>query len=1764
MKPRNFTVKTAFSRLLAVACGLLVGMQSALAGLSLPNSPLFISLVTEPPLVLLTMGRDHKLFYEAYNDVSDLDQDGNIDVGYKPNDIDYFGYFDSFKCYEYDNTSTDVFRPTSTTTDKTCAGALEWSGDFLNYVTTARMDAIRKVLYGGYRSLDTDSATYLERTHVPQDAHSWGKEYNGLSEGYDIRDYSPLSLPPVGKRHLFANTSLNISGDDDVYEPPLMRVLTNSSFRVWDWLSIERPVADSQCGIPKQNCVPSTGGPSNKFSIIPASATDGTSNVSLQLYDIRNYDASPICDYGSDQARCVGARSESEMDKVEQFGINASAVFPATPNSPFAIDTANNVDFPNTDIYSQTDDYLLYITGTLNISSAGDYEFAVDGDDAVDLHIDLNNNFSFADANEDVAFYYGLHGFDGSVDSAPSNASTPFKTTTITLTPGSYRFRIRLTERGGGAGVKLYWAPPGGAGISILADFEVRTEVCVAGLLEENCLLYPDGNYKPTGILHDFGGDDEMKFGLLTGSYTNNLSGGVMRKLMGTFTDEYDADDGTYNSTVGIVKTIDRLREIGFNTSETHNSNCGFIFNKPITERGNNGNGICRWWGNPIAEMMYEGLRYFAGKASPTSEFNYTSGGDDADLGLPLPTWDDPYDTSTGGSENCAIPLQLVISDINPSYDSDELPGVNSNFLRRSLSDALSGIDVETLAKGISTFEDANNDTGDDDISGSHFIGQLNGDIDFAPTPKDITHLGEIRGLAPEEPSKEGSYYSASVAAFGKQNDIHPIADGDQNVQTVAVAIASPLPKFEIPIRDGQIITLVPFAKSVGGASVPGGDGTSGEFKPTNTIVDFYVDTIVNTNTDNIDSSINGGLPYYKFRINYEDAEQGADHDMDAIAIYEIQVNDNGTPTDKSDDLLQIGLISEYAAGSVKQHMGYIISGTTSDGIYLEIRDADTGSGSDVDYFLDTPDTSDNDASFADGTFLPLNTTASPRTFTPGTDDAATLLNDPLWYAAKWGGFIDEEPDIADATYVPEPDKDSEWDDDGDGVPDSYFLVTNAGTLQDQLRKAFERITELTGASASSVAINSTVLRSTSRLYQATFSTGNWEGELTAYTLTESAELDTVAWTANTQLDSQGASGRNIFTMIERSGTDTPIEFLQPPTSGDNTDLATALEAGATGQLVDELTVGNIDGVDIINYLRGDQSKEQSETNGVFRNRSVLLGDIVGGSPVSMGADNFQYDNLPDDPVDPNDEASTYNAYVNTKFNRFTDASNNEFSVIFTSSNDGMIHAFQDTTDTTGIGPAGQEVFAYVPKVLHSSIATFADPFYQHRFFADASPSVFDAFVDTGSGSKQWATLLSGTLGLGERAMYALNVSDPLNFDVDDILWEIDSSDFPQMGYITHSTAIVRLQNGRWGVVVGNGFNSDNQTAQLLIFDAEDGSLIKAIDTGVGSGGSPNGLSQPFILDEDGDRIADFVYAGDLLGNLWKFDISNVNDGLWAIYNESSGGSSKVPLFTAVDGSGDTQPITTRPVVVKNTAAGGYVILFGTGKYLETGDNIIPSSPQVQSFYGIHDDQSTLEATSGRTRLYEQLITEEIDIFLADDPDTVEDESLTLISRARLTTEDRFDYTSYDGWFVDLATPVEISGGTTYEALGERVIANPLSRFERVTFVTFTPAGSCENGGTSIIMQLDAVFGARLQNSVFDFNDDGVIDSSDFISDSGGIKVGGSGIYIPATLAPPAVIMSNDGGTDNLLTSTLEGGTNTTASDADAKRLGRQSWKQLD
>ena len=228
-----------------------------------------------------------------------------------------------------------------------------------------------------------------------------------------------------------------------------------------------------------------------------------------------------------------------------------------------------------------------------------------------------------------------------------------------------------------------------------------------------------------------------------------------------------------------------------------------------------------------------------------------------------------------------------------------------------------------------------------------------------------MTTFRTIRGQSPEAPHRQGSYYASSVAYYGHQNDVHPGAPGKQTVRNYTLALGTPLPSINVDVA-GQKISFAPFAKTVNFC------GRNSTYRPTNAIVGFNVEEVSDTAGS--------------FRISYEDMEQGADNDMDAVARYSYKV-ENGAVVMTVDSLT--------ASGCAIQHMGYTVSGTTADGVYLVIRDSDTSAGADTDSPHDVPPGASPGSGWDDGVALPLTSTIS---FIPSMSPAAEQLKSPLLY----------------------------------------------------------------------------------------------------------------------------------------------------------------------------------------------------------------------------------------------------------------------------------------------------------------------------------------------------------------------------------------------------------------------------------------------------------------------------------------------------------------------------------------------------------------------------------------------------------------------------------------------------------------------------------------------------------------------------------------------------------------------------------------------
>lgn len=709
-----------------------------------------------------------------------------------------------------------------------------------------------------------------------------------------------------------------------------------------------------------------------------------------------------------------------------------------------------------------------------------------------------------------------------------------------------------------------------------------------------------------------------------------------------------------------------------------------------------------------------------------------------------------------------------------------------------------------------------------------------------------------------------------------------------------------------------------------------------------------------------------------------------------------------------------------------------------------------------------------------------------------------------------------------------------------------FLSAQTPSALVDSLVTALAEISDRVGSSAS-VATNSGSLNSGSKLFQARFDSARWSGELFAYNVNSDGTIDPSAdWEASAVLDQQNYdAGRTIVTFnpeidaipggdIEGKGVAFrfPGDYTNPdPTDGLSDEQIAGLLLNAPFDIatVDAGEIGQNQayGSAILNFLRGQRSNEGTGLN--FRRRDSVLGDIVDSDPQFAGAPRFRY---PD-----NIASKSYAAFRESYAGRD--------QMVYVGANDGMMHGFATEN--------GEERLAFMPSAVFENIGELADPTYIHKNYVNEAPTIVDVFfentTDPGTGTDgTWRTVLAGGLGSGGQAIYALDVTDPDLFseaDADDIaLWEFSDEDDADLGYTYGTPSMAKMHNGDWVVAFGNGYNNTEADgaasatghAVLFLVNAETGELIKKIDTEAGSVGSPNGLAAPSMVDVDGDSVVDLIYAGDLEGNLWKFDVSSGNANSWDV--AYSQGANNLPLFTTTA----NQPITTRPQVTAHPEeSGGYMVYFGTGKYLESDDDNVFGAT-TQAFYGIWDKDDNSLDEFDTSDLLQQYITNQYSFDGGENDFTLRD-----------VTQTPIDFSAHMGWFIELI-PLQIEGSGNASNFGEKQVSNALVKDGRVIFTTLLPSqGLCDFGGSSFIMELDFANGGGLDYPAFDLNGDGGFDDSDTMA---------SGVMTDNGIVPSLSIFSGND-SDVAFGSGSSGDVSEFQLNVGGSYLGRQSWRQL-
>ena len=368
------------------------------------------------------------------------------------------------------------------------------------------------------------------------------------------------------------------------------------------------------------------------------------------------------------------------------------------------------------------------------------------------------------------------------------------------------------------------------------------------------------------------------------------------------------------------------------------------------------------------------------------------------------------------------------------------------------------------------------------------------------------------------------------------------------------------------------------------------------------------------------------------------------------------------------------------------------------------------------------------------------------------------------------------------------------------------------------------------------------------------------------------------------------------------------------------------------------------------------------------------------------------------------------------------------------------------------------------------------------------------------AGIPLWLVALRG----GGKGVFAIDVTDPSSMGSPNgakskILWEFTHDD---LGYSFSEIRIARMNNGKWAAIFGNGYNNDpvgDGESKLFIVYLDGSNVSNPIILETGAGlmannncGDPasdcNGMSTPTTADIDGDGSVDLIYAGDLHGNMWSFDVSSSSASNWA--SAYGSGLTKTPLFQACDSTPCTQasrqPITAKPSVTRHpfkrdiTTKPNLMVFFGTGQYLTSTDN---TSTAQQSFYGIWDSGS---GDKTRSNLTSQTLTD----------------TSTGGFEVRTVTDNNVDYTATNkGWLIDFPTSKE------------RVVTDSVKFGDLIFFNSMIPStGPCEDGGYGWRMALDMINGGVPNFIPIDVNGDGTFDTSDKVGTDMAIGTKSGGI----------------------------------------------------
>lgn len=843
-------------------------------------------------------------------------------------------------------------------------------------------------------------------------------------------------------------------------------------------------------------------------------------------------------------------------------------------------------------------------------------------------------------------------------------------------------------------------------------------------------------------------------------------------------------------------------------------------------------------------------------------------------------------------------------------------------------------------------------------------------------------------------------------------------------------------------------------------------------------------------------------------------------------------------------------------------------------------------------------------------------------TFTVGLGVVPSLVKD---YIAGTGQFSTAHPnatdkqaqqsvfqELVDGSVTWPQASDHQIDDTWHAAIDGHGTFASAQNPTDLYKALDDALVNIVNrtAAASSLAVNTEKAgqtRTQLQVFQALFHPQNWWGDVVALpvmatpaTTTNPSSLSIASdatWSASCVLTGGGCpqmgtspSGQALNTLTAESPS-SRIVLSWDGTSG------VAFKAST----LSPSALSAIGGTNVVNYLRGDRSNEQGN-GGSLRARNSVMGDVVDSSPTFVGAPANNYPDTWANVLYPTRSGlNPENSGSATTYSAFESNNSSRENIVYVGADDGMLHAFRAGTTTSTATNDGKEVLAYVPKAVYPNLDQYSQTTYTHHYYVNGTPATGDVFY--GGAWHTW--LVSGEAG-GGNSIFALNITDPAQFSEGNAASLVEGEWSPgnltcasvancgsDLGDTYGTPVFTRFNNGQWGFIFGNGFNSATGVASIYIgLINDDGTVtFHELKTGYGPGNDPTGKNRPdgiaYVtpVDLNGDHTADYVYAGDYFGNIWRFNLTSYSPSDWAVGYD---GAAK-PMFSTsgANGNNTDQPITTKLVVAAVPAQSGYfriMVEFGTGAAVTTSQQAPDlTSSGVQTLYGVWDwdfkgwnsGQPTagLQAstpvsyqyaslttgptgtTLGKTNLTQQSITDEVSTTTVQGGTNynrvISNNPVCYVGDGLCASGTTPGY----GWYMDLVSP-------TQGQQGEKVIYNPVLRSGVLIATTTIPNASsgvtCQaaaNAGWT--MALDPATGGRLLFEPFDTTGNGQFDQVTI----SGSKVNSSGISLGAVGSPSFVTYDN---TTYIVTNTFGGTPTLTRSNLGTGNIAVQlSWQEL-